>query len=67
MKVMIEIKNVPQKNDVLIFDGNQFECINKNMFFQDLIEENFRVKDELRIINEKLIELSNEIKYLKGE
>ena len=32
MKIVLEIKNTPQKNDILVYNGSEWECVSKDQF-----------------------------------
>ncbi len=79
MKVVLEIKNEPQKNDILLYNGSGWESISKNLFMKeynkklaDLQAENERLSKELnnfkKGVNEKLREYHDILQQLtKGE
>lgn len=79
MKLVLEIKNEPQKNDILLYNGSGWESISKNLFMKeynkqlaDLQAENERLSKELNSfkkgVNEKLREYHDILQQLtKGE
>lgn len=60
MKIVLELKNEPQKNDILCYNGSEWECISKNQFLYQ-VEKN---KQELEKLNE---DLRYEIQNLKDK
>ncbi len=79
MKIVLELQNEPQKNDVLLFDGKKWVCISKNLFLKeynkqlaDLQTENETLRKDLNEFkkgaNQKLREYHNILQQLtKGE
>lgn len=67
MKVVLELKNKPAKDDILIFDGKEFECINKDMFLKNIKKEVFLLEERVRILEQENAVVNKEIKILKGE
>lgn len=63
MKVVLDLKNNPKKDDILIFDGKNFECKNYKLFLKDIIV----LKDRLEALEETIRILNKEIRVLKGE
>lgn len=81
-RIILDIKNMPKKDDVLIFNGTEFECKNKSILTQDFVKEmekqlnNFskeiadmKSKLELAIseINEKLKSYHNILQVITKE
>lgn len=48
-KIVIDIKNAPQKNDVLVYNGIEWEAIPKNKF---LFEEHKQIASEQKSLEE---------------
>ena len=67
MKIVLELKNKPEKGDILVFDGEKFEAINWNLMVSQLVAKNNELNLAINNIDKTLNELNNEIKYLKGE
>lgn len=60
-KIVIELKNEPQKSDIICYNGSEWECISKNQFLHQVelnkqeIEKNYNeLKNELAVLKEKL-------------
>lgn len=58
MKLVIDIKGEPKKDDILIFDGNQYKPISKDEFL-------FKTKKELEDIKKEFEKLKEEINVFK--
>lgn len=58
MKIVVDIKNEPRKNDLLIFNGNEFETITKDEILG-------RVDKEIIEIKKENVELKNDLKSFK--
>ena len=79
MKLVLEIKNEPQKNDILLYNGSGWESISKDLFMKaynkrlgELSNENAQLKEEINSlkeqINQKLKEHHDVLQQLvKGE
>lgn len=66
------------ENDVLVYDGKKWIAVNKHMFLNglssevakidhNLQEEVVRIDESMSALNDKLVELSNKVKYILGE
>jgi hypothetical protein len=67
MKILIDMKNTPKKNDILVFDGKVFECVNKDVILKDLITKNFLLEERVKILEQENEVVNREIRILKGE
>lgn len=79
MKLVLELKNEPLKNDILLYNGSGWECISKNLFMKeynkkiaDLQADNEALRKELNDFkkgaNQKLKEYHDILQQLtKGE
>lgn len=60
MKIEIDIKHKPRKNDIAIFDGEKWEVVSLDKFLNEI---NNHIKNvEIRVSG-----LENDIKLIKGE
>lgn len=73
-KLVLEIANKPQENDILIFKDGKWKCIergiDKTVLFDNIFENSKKIKkltDIVEIQENRINELVKEIKYLKGE
>ena len=57
-KIVIELKNEPQKSDIICYNGSEWECISKNQFL-------YQVELNKREIENKYNELKRELDDLK--
>lgn len=79
MKLVLELKNEPLKNDILLYNGSGWECVSKNLFMKeynkklaDLESKNDELEKELKEfkkqVNQKLREYHNILQQLtQGE
>ena len=56
-KLVLELKNMPKKGDIMIFDGDNFKCVSKESFLSELNSK----------INNLDTHINNLEKELKGE
>lgn len=67
MKFVLELKNKPRKDDILVFNGESFECVSKQSLIKKLELDIRNIDISLENIDLTLEELDKEIKLLKGE
>ena len=78
MKIVVDIKGELKKDDVLIFNGAQFEARNKNLIISPLVEENKKLREEIEKmrseidtfkagVNSKLKDYHDNLKILTQE
>ena len=67
MKIVLDLKNKPKKDDIVIFDGENFECKNYKILFKDLKNEVNVLKDRMEALEDTIRILNKEIRILKGE
>lgn len=78
MKIVLDVKNTPIKNDLLIFNGKEWECVSKDKVLdllrnevKDLQKEVLELKqenDKFKLaVNEKLKEYHNILQLLTKE
>jgi hypothetical protein len=67
MKFVLELKNKPRKDDILVFNGESFECVSKQSLIKKLELNICDMDISLKNIDFTLEELSKEIRLLKGE
>lgn len=66
-RIVLDLKNEPKENDILVFDGKQFVCVNKDYFLRFIKNE---VKDALEKVDNLSVELDKvkkDVNVLKGE
>ena len=57
-KILLELKNEPTKNDIICYNGSEWECISKNQFLYQ-VELN---KKKLEELDTKLDQELNDLK-----
>ena len=60
MKIEIDIKNKPKKNDIAIFDGEKWQLVSLNKFLNE-------INNHIKIIEDRVSSLEEDIKLIKGE
>ena len=60
-KIVIELKNEPQKSDIICYNGSEWECVSRNQFLNQVelnkreIEKRYNeLKSELADLKEKV-------------
>ena len=66
-KIILELKNKPEENDVLIFRNGGFKCLNKDVFLNELDARCFANHKDIELLKSEIEELKKEIRFLKGE
>ena len=59
MKIVLDIKGTPKKHSMLIYNGNEWEIINKDQLLKDVFELQKQIA-ELRYESEQLKTAINE-------
>lgn len=60
MKIEIDIKHKPRKNDIVIFDGEKWEVVSLDKFLNE-------INNHIKNVEIRVSELENDIKLIKGE
>lgn len=60
MKIEIDIKHKPKKNDVVIFDGEKWEVVSIYKFINE-------VNNHINAVENIVAKLESDIKLIKGE
>lgn len=60
MKIEVEVKHKPRKNDIIVFDGEKWSLIDCNQLTK-------RIEDTMKIHEERISTLEGDIKEIKGE
>ena len=58
MKIVLELKNTPNKNDILVYNGSEWECISTNQYLSKIVV----LEQEQKELKEKY---ENDIQTLK--
>lgn len=66
MKIVIELKNIPKKDDVLVFDGTYFECISKSKFLKSVTDDIKSLKTRMTKAEEDIAELQEDMTEQQG-
>lgn len=67
MEQGIKIKNKPLKNDILVYNGTEYENRNLNGILHDLNKSVVELRKSVEMLEIELKNAKNEIKFLKGE
>lgn len=60
MKIEIDIKQKPKKNDIAIFDGEKWQLISIDKYLNE-------IKDIVKGVKDRVSSLEEDIKLIKGE
>ena len=63
LKIVLELENEPKKDDILVFNGEKFECVSKSSFLRELKDINIALDN----VDKALQKISEDIRILKGE
>ena len=64
MKIVLEIANKPKKNDLLIFNGKEWEAINKDLLLKHLSD---KIEETSKSNKEANLEINRSIEVLKRQ
>lgn len=66
MKLVLELKNEPKKDDVLIFDGERFVCVKKDIFLKSLDAKICDLNNKISQLNKIIAEIDNRLMIQEG-
>lgn len=59
-KIVLELKNMPKKGDILVFDGERFEAVSIDTL-------NAKINSKINETSNRVTKLEENVKVLKGE
>lgn len=60
MRIEVEIKQKPRKNDITIFTGEKWEVVSINKFLNE-------INNRIDKVEQKVSDIETDIKLIKGE